>query len=70
MRVPPFIILTLNGGVRSASLSDRFNIGKIAPGTHWIENYLGPKAGLEAIQKRKILCRESKHDSSVAQLVA
>jgi len=26
-----------------------------APGTHWIRDWVGPKAGLDAMVKRKIL---------------
>jgi hypothetical protein len=36
-------------GERSASLSCRFT-----PGTHWIGGWVGPRAGLDDVEKRKI----------------
>jgi hypothetical protein len=29
--------------------------GEIVPGTHWIGDSIGPKAGLDDVEKRKIL---------------
>jgi hypothetical protein len=69
-RAPPFLILVLSGGERPASLSDRFKIGEIAPGTHWIGNWLSPKVGLGSIKNKIIFCPESKPDSSVVKPVA
>jgi hypothetical protein len=34
----------------SASLSGRFT-----PGTHWIGSWVGPRTGLDAVEKRNIL---------------
>jgi hypothetical protein len=35
--------------------------GKETPDTHWIGGWVGPKAGLDAVEKRNIyfLCQES-----------
>jgi hypothetical protein len=34
--------------------------GERAPGSHWIGGWIGPRAGLDAVEKRKSLhCRES-----------
>jgi hypothetical protein len=34
--------------------------GERAPGTHWIGGWVGPKAGIDAVKKRKILdCTQS-----------
>jgi hypothetical protein len=33
----------------------RFPSWEIAPGTHWIGGWVGPRAGLDAAEKRKIL---------------
>jgi hypothetical protein len=30
--------------------------GETAPGTHYIEGWVGPGAGLEVVEKRKISC--------------
>jgi hypothetical protein len=38
------------GGERSASCPSRFT-----PGTHWIRGWVGPRAGLDAVEKRKFL---------------
>jgi hypothetical protein len=42
------------GGKRSASCPGCFTPGKRAPGTHWIEEWVGPRASLETEAKRKI----------------
>jgi hypothetical protein len=44
----------LDGGEWSASLTGRFTSRERAPGTHWIEGWVGPRAGLEVVVKRKI----------------
>jgi hypothetical protein len=59
-RDPSFLTSALVGSEWSASRLGRFAPGEIAPGTHWIGGWMGPRIGLEAVQKRKILlCRES-----------
>jgi hypothetical protein len=52
---PPFLISAPDGGEWSATRSDRFTPGERAPGTHWIGGWLGPRAGLDAVEKIKIL---------------
>jgi len=47
-----FLISTLHGGVRSASRSSRFAPGK-EPGIHWLGGWVGPRADLDAVSKRK-----------------
>jgi hypothetical protein len=51
------IILTsaVDGEEWSASRPGRFTFGETAPSTHWIEGRVGPRAGLDAMEKRKIL---------------
>jgi hypothetical protein len=51
----------LDGGERSASRSSRFTPRERATGTHWIGGWVGPRAGLDAVVKRKIPspCRDS-----------
>jgi hypothetical protein len=39
----------------SASCSGRFNAEERAPGTHWIEDWVGPRAGVDDEEKRKFL---------------
>jgi hypothetical protein len=44
-----------DGGERSASLSARFTLGELAAAIHRIGGWVGPKAGLDAVKKRKSL---------------
>jgi hypothetical protein len=39
----------------SASRPGRFIPGERAPGTHWIGGWVGPRAGLDFVEKRKFL---------------
>jgi hypothetical protein len=48
------LTLTLDGGELSASRPGRFTPREIAPGTHWIEDWVGPRAVLDMVAKRKI----------------
>jgi hypothetical protein len=57
---PPFFTSALDGGEWLASRVCRFTPEERAPGTHWIGGCVGPRVGLDAVEKRKILhCRES-----------
>jgi hypothetical protein len=57
---PPFLTPALDGGEWWASPSCRFTPLDKDSATHWIGGWLGPRAGLDAVEKRKILhCRES-----------
>jgi hypothetical protein len=47
---PPFLTSALDGGEWSA-----LRPGEIPPGTHWIGDWVGPRAGLDAVEKRKTL---------------
>jgi hypothetical protein len=51
-----FLTSTLDGGEWSASRSSRFNHRERTPGTHWIGDWVGPRAGLDTVVKRKIPC--------------
>jgi hypothetical protein len=44
----------LDGGEWSASRPGRFTTREIAPGTHWIGIWVGPRAVLDTVVKRKI----------------
>jgi hypothetical protein len=33
----------------------RFPPGEIAPSTHWVGDWVGPRSGLDAVQNRKIV---------------
>jgi hypothetical protein len=44
----------LDGGERSNSRPGRFAPRERAPGTHWIRGWVGPRAVLDAVVKRKI----------------
>jgi hypothetical protein len=52
---PLFLTLALDEGEWSASRSGRFNPGERARGAHWIGDWVGPRASLNAVHKRKIL---------------
>jgi hypothetical protein len=62
----------LDGGEWSASRPGRFTAGERAPGTHWIGGWVGPRAVLEAVVKRKIPSprRQSNPRNSIVQPVA
>jgi hypothetical protein len=59
---PPFLTSTLDGDEWSASLPGRFTLEERAPRTHCIGGWVGPRAGLGAVEKRSICCpfRESR----------
>jgi hypothetical protein len=44
----------LDGGEWSASHLGRFTPRERAPGTHWIGAWVGPRAVMDAVVKRKI----------------
>jgi hypothetical protein len=44
----------LNGGEWSASRPGHFTSRERAPGTHWLGGWVGPRAVLDAVVKRKI----------------
>jgi hypothetical protein len=57
---PAFLTSALDGGEWSASRPCRFPLWERVPGIHWIEGWVSPRAGPDAVEKRKILhCRES-----------
>jgi hypothetical protein len=50
-----FLTLALAGGEWSASHLCCFTPGERAPGTHWLGGWVGPRAGLDDVEKRKFL---------------
>jgi hypothetical protein len=50
---PPFFNSELDGGKLSASRSSRFTPGEGATGTNCIGGWVGPKASLDFVEKRK-----------------
>jgi hypothetical protein len=62
----------LDGGDWPASRPGRFTRRETAPSTHWIGGWVGPRAVLVAVVKRKIPSprRESKPRTPVIQPVA
>jgi hypothetical protein len=44
-----FLTSALDGGEWSASHHGRFTPRERAPGTHWIGGWVGPRAGLDAV---------------------
>jgi hypothetical protein len=49
-----YLTSALDGGEWSASRPGRFTPRERAPGTHWIGDWVGPRASLDALVKRKI----------------
>jgi hypothetical protein len=62
VQLQAFLTSALNGGEHSASRCGRFTPQGKSPGTNWTGGGVSPRAGLEAVVKRKIpsLCRDSK----------
>jgi hypothetical protein len=50
-----FLTAALVRGEWSASRPCRFTPGERAPGTHWVWGWVGPRAGLNDVEKRKFL---------------
>jgi hypothetical protein len=50
----PFLTSALDGGEWSDSRSCRFTPEERAPDTHWIGGWVSPRAGLNAVEKRKV----------------
>jgi hypothetical protein len=55
---PPFSNSTLDGSEWSASRLCRFTPGVKASGVYWLGGWVGPRSGLDAVEKRKILHRQ------------
>jgi hypothetical protein len=62
----------LDGGEWSASRAGSFTPGETDPDTHWIGGWVGTRAGLDAVVKRKIFSsrQESNPCRTVRNLVA
>jgi hypothetical protein len=66
-----FLIPTAVQGGWSASHASRFTPGETAPGTHWLGGWVGPRAGLDDMEKWKFLLPpELKSDPLVVQPIA
>jgi hypothetical protein len=57
----PSLTSALNRGEWSPSHPSHFSPGERAPGMHWIEGWVGPRASLDPMEKRKNSphCQES-----------
>jgi hypothetical protein len=53
--VDVFLTSALVGGEWSVTRPGRFTLGERAPGMHWIGGWVGPRAGLDDVEKRKFL---------------
>jgi hypothetical protein len=67
-----FLTLALDGGEWSASRPGRFTPRERAPCTHWVGGWVGPRAILDAVVKRKFpsTLRESNPSTPIVQPVA
>jgi hypothetical protein len=52
---PPFPTSAADGGVWSVSRAGHLTSGERALGTHWTGGWVGPRAGLDAVETTKIL---------------
>jgi hypothetical protein len=52
----PFLTSIPIGGDRSASRPCCFTPGDRAPGSHWIGGWVGPGAGMDAMENKNITC--------------
>jgi hypothetical protein len=50
-----FLTSAQDGGEWSASRPGRFPPGETAPGTNWTGVWVGPRAGLDNVENRKLL---------------
>jgi hypothetical protein len=50
---PPFLTSALDGGELSGSCPNSFTHGETIADTHWIGRWVGPRAGLDAVEIRK-----------------
>jgi hypothetical protein len=67
----PFLTSVLGGGEWSASRPGHFISPERATVTHWIGDWVGLGAGLDAMEKKiAVPCRETNLEFLVAQLVA
>jgi hypothetical protein len=52
--VPPFLTSALDGGEWLVLRHGRFVTREIAHATHWLGGWVGPRAGLDAVERRRI----------------
>jgi hypothetical protein len=55
VQIHVFLTSALVGGEWSVLRPGRFTSGERAPGTHWIGSWVGPRVGLEDVERRKML---------------
>jgi hypothetical protein len=69
---PRILTSALDGGEWSASRPGCFTPRERGPSTHWIGGWVGPRAGLDAVVKRKVPSprRESNPRTPIVQLAA
>jgi hypothetical protein len=53
---PLFMTSALDGVEWSTSSPDRFNPGVRSPDAHWIEDWVGPRIGKDAVESTKLSC--------------
>jgi hypothetical protein len=51
VQIHVFFTSALVGGEWTASRPSRFTLEERAPSTHWLGSWVGPRAGLDAVEK-------------------
>jgi hypothetical protein len=67
--VQSFLASALNRGEWSVSLRGPFTSGEGASGTPWIDGLVGPRVGLDTVEKRKYLTLEGNRTLTVQPVV-
>jgi hypothetical protein len=54
MKMYGVVEIELYGGKWAASRAGEFTLGEGAPGTHWAGDWMGPRAGVDEVEKKML----------------